>query len=166
MTLKQIVLCIFALFSLSSCVATAKDFRLDAMNGFELGGATMSQARLTIKLAVANDARATLTVREGLMTLSDEKGDIADLLLDEEVVLRKRRSNDIRIPLIVRFSGALGTAQAIPRLMGADKDKLRLNGTVKIRNGAIGKTVKLKDVPVTEFLRMIGVSEADINLPK
>jgi len=143
---------------LSSCTVSSDDIRLDKINGAKLEGVTLSQARLTLGMTVANDSRARVVVREGNLTVSDENGQIAGVLLGQEIVLHKRSSTEIEIPLIVRFNGAFGSASAIPRL-SVDPERLKINGTLRIRGGAVSRKLNVRDMPLPDFLEMLGVSD-------
>ena len=161
MKLKNTFLLLGILCTLSSCTVRPDDIRIDQLGGVELNGVTLSQARLVLNFTLANDSRARLTIRDGHLTVSDEKGRIAEVRMDQELVLKKKTSTDISLPLIVRFNGALGSATAIPRL-SANPEKLLLNGEVRVRGGSVGKKLKIVNMPLKDFLEMLGASDSAI----
>jgi hypothetical protein len=150
-----LLLCTAALFS---CTVSPEDIRLDRVDGVKMDGVTRSQARLTVQLTAANDSRARVVVRQGNFAVSDSRGQIATVSLDGEIALPRRSSAAIDIPLLVRFNGPLGTATALPRL-GADPATLKVDGTLRVRGGAITRKVDVQQMPLSDFLRMVGVTD-------
>ena len=154
MKIRNICAFLLLLVVTYSCTVSSEDVRIDGMGGVELVGVTLSQARLILKMTVANDSRARLTVR-------DEKGEIARIAMDEEVVLKKKTATEIALPLTVRFTGGLGSVSAIPRL-SADPGNLLLDGEIRVRGGSLGRKLKIQNMPLSDFLEMLGAANGDI----
>ena len=161
MKIRNICAFLLLLVVTSSCTVSSEDVRIDGMGGVELVGVTLSQARLILKMTVANDSRARLTVRNGQLTVRDEKGEIARIAMDEEVVLKKKTATEIALPLTVRFTGGLGSVSAIPRL-SADPGNLLLDGEIRVRGGSLGRKLKIQNMPLDDFLEMLGAANGDI----
>ena len=140
-----------------SCTVSPEDIRVDELSGVEMGGATLSQARLTVKMTLANDSPVRLAVKNGTLTVKDDKGQIAEIRMDESLVLRRKSSTEIALPLVVRFNGAFGSATALSRL-AADPGKLLINGYIQAKSGLFGRKIQIENMPLDEFLRIIGIS--------
>ena len=144
------------LLSTASCSIRPDDIRLEGVRAVESGGVTLSQARVNVVLGMINESRVKVTLRDVLITVSDARGDIMDITLDEPVVLPKRRSTDVSIPLIARFKGGFGSLTGMARLSG-NPNQIRLSGSARLKGSGINKTYRFDYITLREFLNLVGV---------
>jgi hypothetical protein len=157
--IKQIFLLLMTgLFS--ACTVSPEDIRLNAVNGVKLDGVTLSQARLTLGVTLANDSYARVALRAGILSVGDSKGRIAEIELGREIALPRRSSGSIEIPLILRFNAPLGSILALPRL-SADPENLKINGEIRLRSGCLTRKLTIEETSLHDFLKMLGVSDLE-----
>ena len=161
MRLKQFLFGILGLLALSSCSVNADDIRLDSVNAVKVDGITLSQARLSLEGTVSNDAGARLVLKEMNLEISDPRGKVATVRVDEKIILKANRSTDVILPLIIRFNDPLGAAGAIAR-MKSNAELLWVSGTIRGSNGLAGKKIEFEDIPMEAFLELLGLSDPGV----
>lgn len=155
--IKALLFLSVILFTLSSCAIKPDDIRFNEITDLRIEGVTMSQAKLNLAMEVANDSRVKVTVRDGSLLLSDSRGAVAELNLNEAIVLPKRTVSEVSFPVILRSRDPLGLMGSVSRLNG-DIDLLRISGSVRLKGGSMNRTFRFDEMPVRQFLEMIGVN--------
>jgi LEA14-like dessication related protein len=146
---------VVALAVFSSCAPKADDIRLEEVRGVEVLGSTLSQTRLEVRLAMANDSRTKITLREADLRLHSADSEIVELTLDQPVVLPRRSAVEVTLPLTLRFRGGLGALTAASRL--SRPETVQVSGVVWLRAGMMSKKYPIEAMPLTDFMALIGV---------
>ena len=161
--LRTILIGVALLAAFSSCRLDADDIRLEEVYGVETLGTTLSQSRVNIRLGMANDSNVKITVREANLRLHSVQNEILELVVEEPVVLTRRSMSEITLPLTIRFRGGLGALTAIPQLT-RHPENILVSGIVRLKGGGVSKRYELKEVPLPDFLRLIGLDPEELDL--
>jgi hypothetical protein len=153
---------VVALAVFSSCAPKADDIRLEEVRGVEVLGTTLSQTRLEVRLAMVNDSRTKITLREADLRLYSVDGELLELTVDEPVVLPRRSAVEVTLPVTIRFRGGLGAMMGALRLT-REPETVLVSGVVWLRAGMMSKKYPIEAMPLVDFMALIGVDENSLD---
>lgn len=102
-----------------------------------------SLSKVVVECTVENSTCHKIRLSAGRFRLHTRLGDIATVLLNEEVTVPRRATTDLEIPLRIRFNDPLA-ALALPE--GA-----MISGEARVRMGPVRKKIRVENEPVSEF---------------
>ncbi len=151
--LKYLFLALFAVVAIGC--RTAEKIGIDSLDGIRTEGITFSQARLLINLTVANESRRNVTIEAAEFVVTDLQGELLTASLREAVLLPKRQTVGVGVPVAVKFKGSLGVASLLSRANG-DLTGMTVNGEVTVKSGALRKKIPLNDLRLNDLLQFLG----------
>ncbi|MDR2936014.1 MAG: hypothetical protein LBU80_01550 [Rikenellaceae bacterium] len=163
--MKKILLILFVAVGVASCVKIdAGDVQIVEILKMDMAGASMSQARLNAVLEVSNDSRHTITVREADLVVSHPTGgELLYVTLDQAIVLPKRSTTEITVPITVKSAGPMGF---MGLMSWVDKpETLSVSGDIRLQAGSLRRTFHVENMPLKQLLDEISAKTRGNSLP-
>lgn len=104
----------------------------------------VSLSKVRVRAVVENSSRRTVRITEGRFTLHTSAGDVATVLLRDEIIIPRRATTEVETVLRVQLENPLAA-------LGALSGDMLVSGEAMVRAGAMRKKVKLVNKPVSEF---------------
>ncbi len=135
------VLIVAAAVLLASCGGNLRD-KVTVVSAANVEMETLSKA--TVTLTVDNSSCHKIRIFDGRLRLHTDRGDIATVLLNEEITIPRKAVTELKVPLRIRFNDPLA-ALGIP-------SGVMVSGEARVRMGPLRKKIYVRDEPVSEFI--------------
>jgi hypothetical protein len=103
-----------------------------------------SLTKAVVSCTVENSSCHKIRILDGRFRLHTAMGDVATVLLQQEVTIPRRAVTELEIPVRVRFNDPLALL-ALPK-------GLLVSGEAAVRMGPAKKKFRVADEPVSEFI--------------
>jgi len=143
--------------SLASCVNPDK-VHLRSVEGVAMKG--LSGLELTAR--VDNQTCYNIHVQQGRLTLKDRGNVVAEIVLAQNVVVRRRSEQSVVLPFTLSLPNPLALL-TLPARIKQGGGNLTVSGEVKVRAGLfMRKTYTLDPTALSDLLTQMGVSADDV----
>ncbi len=132
---------ILAAVLLASCGGNVGD-KIRVME--PLGWRVESLTKVVVECTIENSSCHAVRISDGRFRLHTATGDVATVLLNEEVKASRRSVTELEVPLRMRFRDPLALLSLPSGLM--------VSGEVKVRIGPVRKKIRIENEPVSEFI--------------
>lgn len=155
--IKYLLCALGVMAAMASCRIAPDDIRLEEVRDVQVEGVNLTQARVKLSLDMVNDSKMRVTVKEGELSLHDGSREVLEITIKEPVVLPRRSTTEVVVPLVIRFRGGLGALSGLSKL--ADHpENLLVSGSLHLKGAGLKKRYRINDMPLPDFLALIGVS--------
>ncbi len=147
--MKRLILLLLPLFMLASCIKEddIKFHKLEDMS-VSVGPTTVINAVVSVE----NSSRRNVRVSDAAFRVTDrENNEIGTVTVPGQLRIPKRSTTSIAVPIRIRLSNPL-LGLGLLSDMEKNAKRLYVTGDVVVRAGLLKKKIKIKDMPLSEFM--------------
>jgi len=153
----------FAVFALLVAAAFASCANPNKVHLLSVEGVAMKGlSGLELTARVDNQTCHNIHVQQGRLTLKDQGNVVAEIVLAQNVVVRRRSEQDVMLPFSLALPNPLALITLPARIKRGGGD-LTVSGEVRVRAGLfMRKTYTLDPTALSDLLTQMGVSTDEI----
>lgn len=139
------------LFLSASCIRQ-DDFRFIGFEGAAMHGLT----RADVTVRIENRSNRNVTLQDAHLYVFNEGAEVCEIRLRNDVVIPKRSSEAICLPLQLRVSDPLALYGLIKSLSVKGIGQLTVSGTGTVKAGKLKKGFEMSERPLSDFASLYG----------
>lgn len=155
-----VILLVGIAFALSSCIR-ADQLALQGVESFQLEGVTPTQVGVKANIKALNASAHKLTITQMQLDVRAKNDPILTLQLRDKVVLPRRTSGTVTVPLVIRFQGPLGALNAYSQFKKGIRD-ITISGSVTAKVGWGKKHIDIPETSLEALARQFGINPNDL----
>lgn len=143
---------LLAVLLLSASCIRQDDFRFLGVEGATMHGLT----RADVLVRIENRSSRNVTLQDARLHVFNEGAEVCEIRLRNEVVIPKRSSEAICLPLQLRVSDPLALYGLIKSLSGKSIGHLTVSGSGTVKSGRLKKGFEMGERPLSDFASLFG----------
>ncbi len=158
---RHILLTLVALlaFTVESQAGLAEKIRLEGIARVS----HVSSSGMNLWLEVTNDTGFRFVARRAELDIMIDGRHVATITLRDKVVVPRRRSSEILIPLRFKSHSSFALVRLLRRIVTGDSDDITVNYRLRAGISVYKKNFKAENVAVSRFLDKFAIRKEHIN---
>ncbi len=152
--MRKLILLLLPMLALAGCIRE-DDLRFHRVENVSVSiGSTTTVNAIVV---VENTSRRNVTLSDAELRVTDMDGnEIGIVTIAGELRIPKRSITDVAVPIRIRLSNPM---LGIGLLSDIDRSaaKMKVNGSVRVKAGAMKKNIEVKNMSLSEFLSIFNV---------
>ena len=148
---KAILLVSIAVSLLFTSCLNVDDIQIVDVESFDF----KSLSKIEVGVEVSNDSRHNIKIKSANLELFQRDKKIVDFIVNEEILIPRKTTGLIDIPIRIKVKQPLLVMQIISNIERY-KTSLKISGEVSVKAGVLRKKFTLKDMPVSQFIDTFG----------
>jgi predicted RecA/RadA family phage recombinase len=147
--MRKPVIFLLSLLVLTGCIK-AEDLQFRQVE--DLSVSIGSTTAVNAVVVMDNNSGSNVRISDAMFHVTDMEGnEIGTVTVAGELLLPKRSTTSVAVPLRIRLSNPLAGLEMMSNIEENAK-KMRVNGSAKVKAGILKKKFKVEDVPLSEII--------------